>query len=98
MRVAYPAAPTARWRLEHLRRRTERDQCDGQSLLCVETRGTCADAALHAGSPRGGAAPGRYSADEYLLEALSRAARAVSVGPSPHGAAGDDPISALVLF
>src|SRR5688572_12993755 len=98
MRVAYPAPTIARWRVEHLRKRAERDQCDGQSLLCVETRGACADAALHAGSPRGGAAPGRYSADEYLLEALSRAAWAVSVGPSPYGAAGDDPISAVVLF
>src|SRR5688500_3039812 len=95
---AHSAAAVAGWRLEHLRGRSERDQCDGEGVFCAEAGGAFADAALYAGGARVGAAAGWHSADEHLLETLPGAAGTVSVGLSPDGAAGDGSFSALVLF
>src|SRR5206468_3804198 len=98
MRGAYSSSAVAGWRLEYLRRRAGRDQRDGEGVLRAQARGARAHAALYARGAGGGAEAGRHPADEYLQQALPRAARTISLGASAHGAAGDDPVSAVAIF
>ena len=84
------------WRLEYLLRRAERGERLGQSLLRAEARRPFRRSALHAGSARQHSAPRRHPADEHLQQALSGAARAISLAISALHSGGDDSAAELV--
>src|SRR6266446_3751085 len=90
LRPSHFETTATRWRLEYLFRRPERDQRFGQRLFRAEAGWLFAGFAVHAQSAREHSASRRHPADEYVQQALSRAARPISVEISADHSSGND--------
>ena len=75
--------------MEYLSWRSERNQRLRESIFRIETRRLFGGRAVHAGSAREHHASRRHSADEHLQQALSCAARPISVEISADDPRGD---------